>query len=104
MGDVEDLRRCQQLRCLGFVPPQLRDPALDRAGVLRIFVLDDRHGHTVDQKHHVGSVALARRRLEPPFPSDVQDVGVWRIEVDQANVAMTLLPPRRTTVAPRADR
>ena len=91
MGDVEDLRRCQQLRCLGFVPPQLRDPALDRAGVLRIPVLDDRHGHAVHHEHHVRAVPLASRRLEPPLPRDVQGVGARCLEVDRADVPVTCL-------------
>ena len=31
MGDVEELRRCEQLGRLGLVAAQLRDPALDGA-------------------------------------------------------------------------
>ena len=91
MGDVEDLRRCQQLGRLGLVPPQLRDPALDRAGVIRVLVLDDRNWDPVDHEHQVGAVALASRRLKPPFPRDVQGVGARRIEVDQADVLVTCL-------------
>ena len=83
VGDVEELRRGQQLRRLRLVAPQLRHPALDGAGGGRVLVLDDRRRHAVDHEHHVGAVALARRRLEPPLIGDVQGVGARRLEVDQ---------------------
>ena len=74
MGDVEELRRADQLRRLHFVAAKLRDAALDGAAVLRVLVLDDADRHAVDDEHHVGPVALARRWLQLPFPGDVKGV------------------------------
>ena len=47
--------------------------------------------HAVDQEHHVGAVALAGRRLEPPLPRDVQDVGPGRVEVYEPDLPVALL-------------
>ena len=52
---------------------------------------DDGDRHTVDDEHHVGPVGLASRRLEPPFPGDVQDVGAGLLEVDQPDGPLAIL-------------
>ena len=75
MGHVEELRRAHQLGRLDLVAAQLRDTPLDGVGVRWVLMLDDGDRHAVDDEHHVGAVALAGRRLEPPLPSHVQDVG-----------------------------
>ena len=75
-GDADQLRR------LDLVAAELLDGALDGVAVLRVLVLDDADRHAVDEKHQVGAVALARRRLERPLPGDVKGVGVGVLEVD----------------------
>ena len=82
MGHVEELRRAHQLGRLDLVAAQLRDATLDGIGVRRVLVLDNGDRHSVDHEHHVGAVALAGGRLEPPLPSHVQDVGRHVVEVD----------------------
>ena len=48
-------------------------------------------GHAVDHEHHVGAIALAGRRLEPPLPRDVQDVCPGRVEVYEPDLPVALL-------------
>ena len=48
-------------------------------------------GMPLTTKHDVGPVALARGRLQGPFPGDVKRVGVRIAEIDQPNRAMALL-------------
>ena len=74
MGHVEELRRAHQLGRLLLVTAQLRDTGLDGVGVGWVLVLDDGDRYAVDHEHHVGTVGLAGGRLEPPFPSHVQNI------------------------------
>jgi hypothetical protein len=88
------LKSCGSAEQLGgflFVTPELRDAPLDSAAVFRVLVLDDAHRHPVDDEYHIRPVALARRRLQLPFPGDVKRVVGWRLEIDQLDVAVTLL-------------
>lgn len=91
MRDVENLRRADQFRRFEFVAAELLDSALDGVAVLRVLVLDDAHRHAVDDEHDVGPIALARGRLQRPFPRDVKDVGLHILEVDELYVPMAFV-------------
>ena len=83
VSNVEELRRPHQLWRFLLVAFQLSDAPLDSVGVFWVLMLDDGDRHAVDDEHHVRTVALARWRLELPFPSDVKNVVAGRIEVDE---------------------
>ena len=91
VGHVEELRRAHEFGGLLLVAPKLGDAAVDGIGVRRVLVLDDGDRHPVDEEHHIRPVALAGGGLELPLPSDMKDVGVRRLEVDETDLTVTLL-------------
>ena len=91
MGHVEELGCPQQLRRLQLIAAQLRKAPLYGVGVRGVLVFNDGDGHAVDREHDVGAIALAGRRLEPPLPRDVQDVGPGRVEVYEPDLPVALI-------------
>ena len=91
MSHVEQLSRTQQLRSLYLIAAQLRYAPLYGIGVCRVLMLDDGHRHAVDHEHHVGAVALAGWRSEPPLPGHMQNVGRRVVEVYEPDLPVSLL-------------
>ncbi len=71
---------------------------------LPIFMLHDADRNTVDDKHHVGTIAFARRRLDGKFPGDVKCVGCRTFEIDHFQGPLSpliIIVPAALTTQPR---
>ena len=65
--------------------------ALEGVAILRVLVFDDHHRNAIDEEHHVGPVALARRRLDLPFPGHLEVILRDVLEVDDHHRPMAFL-------------
>ena len=90
VGDVEQLGCPDQLRRFLLVSLELGNAAVDRRTVGGVLVLDDADGNAIDDEHHIRPVALARRRLQFPFPGDVKDVFARTLDEHNDNRARYL--------------
>ena len=89
MGDVEHLSAGQHFRRFDLVAAQLRQRLFHRILRFRILVFDDSHRNAIDDKHHVGAIALALTISIRPLPADMKHIGIGCIvEIHQANIAM----------------
>ena len=85
------MRGAQQFRRLHLVAPQLRDSPINGIGIRRVLVLNDGDRHAVDDEHHVRTVPFSGRRLDFPFPRDVEGIDARPVKVNEPDGSVTIL-------------